>query len=320
MDSVINRIGTFGLVPVVVIDDAKDAVALAKALIDGGLPIAEVTFRTDAAESAIAKITAAYPDMIIGAGTVVTKDHVDRAVAAGAQFIVSPGFDPNIVKYAQSKNVCIVPGTATPGEMAQAMALGLTAVKFFPAEQNGGLAALKAISAAYGNLKFFPTGGISAKNIADYISFEKILACGGSWMVPKSLIKEGKFDEITILVKEAVAAMLGFKFVHVGVNTPGEDAALDFAQWLAKTFNFDFNAGNSSIFAGDDCFEIMKRMGRGSMGHIAVQTNSLPRAIAHLKSRGYELDEENAFYKDGKMIALYLQEERAGFAFHLTQK
>jgi len=320
MNSILNKISAIGLMPVIAIEDANDAVPLAKALQEGGLPMAEVTFRTDAAEQAIRNMVTAFPDMIVGAGTVLTKEQADRAISAGAQFVVSPGLNPEVTKHILQKGICMVPGTATPSEMEQAMDFGLEVVKFFPAEQNGGLAKLKAVSAVYENLKFFPTGGIGAKNIGDYIAFDKIAACGGSWMVPKDLLRERRFEEITALVREAVAAMLGFRFVHVGVNNPDEAAALGFAQWIAATFGFDYAVGNSSIFAASDYFEIMKRMGRGTMGHIGVQTNSLSRAVHHLKAHGHVLDEENAIFMDGKMIAIYLKEEKAGFAFHLVQK
>lgn len=192
-----------GIVPVVVLDDAKDAAPLAKALMEGGLPCAEVTFRTAAAADVIKNMTEAYPEILVGAGTVLTTEQVDRAVTAGAKFIVSPGLNPEVVKYCLVKGIPVTPGTQTPSEMEQALALGLDFVKFFPAEPAGGLPFIKAMAAAYVNLKFMPTGGISAKNVREYLAYDKILACGGSWMVKGSLVEAGKFDEITKLVKEA---------------------------------------------------------------------------------------------------------------------
>ena len=194
-----------GIVPVVVLDDAKDAVPLAKALTEGGLPCAEVTFRTAAAADVIKNMVDAYPDILVGAGTVLTTEQVDRAVEAGAKFIVSPGLNPEVVQYCLDRDIPVTPGTQTPSEMEQAMTLGLDFVKFFPAEPAGGLKMIKAVAAPYVNLTFMPTGGINAGNVRDYLAYDRIVACGGSWMVPKKLVNEGKFDEITTLVAEAAA-------------------------------------------------------------------------------------------------------------------
>ena len=202
--NVSETIQKMGVVPVVVLNDTKDAAPLAKALAEGGLPCAEVTFRTEAAEESIRIMTTEYPEMFVGAGTVLTIDQVDRAVAAGAKFIVSPGFDPEIVDYCIEKDIPVYPGCITPSEVAQAVKRGLKVIKFFPAEQFGGVSTIKALAAPYTGVKFMPTGGVSAKNLESYLSFDKIVACGGSWMVKGDLVKAGKFDEITELVKEAV--------------------------------------------------------------------------------------------------------------------
>lgn len=194
----------FAVVPVVVLNDAKDAVPLAEALVKGGLPCAEVTFRTEAAEESIRRMSEKYPEMLVGAGTVLTTEQVDRAVDAGAKFIVSPGFDPEIVDYCLEKNIPVFPGCISPSEVAQAVKRGLKVVKFFPAEQAGGLPMLKAMAAPYPMLKFMPTGGISAKNLKEYLGFEKIICCGGSWMVKGDLIKNGEFDRIAEMTREAV--------------------------------------------------------------------------------------------------------------------
>ena len=204
MSTVAEKIAGFGVVPVVVLEDVKDAAPLAKALVEGGLPCAEVTFRTAAAEESSRVMATEYPDMFVGAGTVLTIEQVDRAVAAGAKFIVSPGFDPEIVDYCLEKEIPVFPGCITPSEVAQAVKRGLKVVKFFPAEQFGGVATIKAMAAPYVGLKFMPTGGVSAKNLESYLSCDKIIACGGSWMVKGDLVKAGKFDEIKNLTEEAV--------------------------------------------------------------------------------------------------------------------
>jgi len=204
MSEMLKKIEGFGVVPVVVLNDAKDAAPLAKALCEGGLPCAEVTFRTEAAEESIRIMATEFPEMVIGAGTVLTIDQVDRAVGAGAKFIVSPGFDPEIVDYCISKNIPVLPGCITPSEVTQAVKRGLEVVKFFPAEQFGGVATIKALAAPFTSVRFMPTGGISAKNLADYLGFKKIIACGGSWMVKGDMVAAGEFDKIKEMTAEAV--------------------------------------------------------------------------------------------------------------------
>ena len=204
MKTIAEQFYEYGVVPVVVLEEAKDALPLAKALVEGGLPCAEVTFRTEAAEESIRLMSEKYPEMLVGAGTVLTTEQVDRATAAGAKFIVSPGFDPEIVDYCLEKKIPVFPGCITPSEVAQAVKRGLEVVKFFPAEQAGGVAMIKAMAAPYTMVKFMPTGGISAKNLKDYLSFGKILCCGGSWMVKGDMIRNGEFDKIRELTKEAV--------------------------------------------------------------------------------------------------------------------
>ena len=200
-----EKISQFGLVPVVVLEDERDALPLAKALVEGGLPVAEVTFRTAAAEASIKKMCEAYPDMVVGAGTVLNIEQVEKAVAAGAKFIVSPGFDEEIVDYCLEKNIPVYPGTVTPSELSKAVGRGLSVVKFFPAEQYGGVNTIKALSAPFTTVKFMPTGGVNAKNLQDYLSRKKIVACCGSWMVKGDLIKAQEFEKIKELTKEAVA-------------------------------------------------------------------------------------------------------------------
>ena len=205
MNSVLEKIQEIGIVPVVVINDAKDAEKLAKALCDGGLPCAEVTFRTEAAQESIRIMTEKFPQMLVGAGTVLTTDQVDRAVDAGAKFIVSPGLNPRIVKYCVEKGILIIPGCANPSDIEQALEHGLDVVKFFPAEAAGGLKMIKAMAAPYAGVKFMPTGGINQTNVKEYLAYERILACGGSWMVNGSLVDAGEFDQIEALTREAAS-------------------------------------------------------------------------------------------------------------------
>ena len=203
MNQILEQLGTYGIVPVVVLQDAAKAEPLAEALCKGGLACAEVTFRTDAAEESIRIMSEKFPEMLVGAGTVLTIEQADRAVKAGAKFIVSPGLNPEVVKWCQAHEVPVIPGIVTPTEMEQAIGLGLTMVKFFPAEPAGGVAMIKAMAAPYVGIKFMPTGGINAKNLEDYLSFDKIICCGGSWMVKGELVKNGEFDKIRDLTAEA---------------------------------------------------------------------------------------------------------------------
>lgn len=204
MHEVLEKIQEIGIVPVVVLNDIKDAEPLGKALCEGGLPCAEVTFRTEAAEEAIRVMSEKFPEMLVGAGTVLTTEQVDRAVAAGAKFIVSPGLNPRVVKYCVEKGIPITPGCANASDIEQALENGLEVVKFFPAEPAGGLTMIKALAAPYVGVKFMPTGGINAKNVRDYLAYDRILACGGSWMVKDDLVKAGDFEKIKELTKEAV--------------------------------------------------------------------------------------------------------------------
>lgn len=317
--NILEEIKKIGIVPVVVLDDAKDAAPLAKALCEGGLPCAEVTFRTDAAEESIRVMAKEFPNMLIGAGTVLTIEQVDRAVAAGAKFIVSPGFNPRIVKYCVDKNIPITPGTSSPSQVEEAIELGLTTVKFFPSEQAGGLPMIKAMSAPYTNMTFMPTGGITSDNLNEYLAFEKIIAIGGSWMVKGDLIKAGNFDKIKELTREAVMKMLGFNLMHIGINCANEEEAEKTAKKFEALFGFATKSGETSYFAGKE-IEAMKSPYLGKNGHIAIGTNSILRGIAFLERQGFEFDENTAKYKGNKLIAMYLKEEICGFAVHLVQK
>ena len=204
MNPVFEQMSRIGIVPVIALEDAGDAAPLAEALLKGGISCAEVTFRTSAAEETIRKMSEEYPEMLVGAGTVLTTGQADRAAAAGAKFIVSPGLNPVTVKHCQEKGIPVIPGIMTPSEIELALSLQLTEVKFFPAEAAGGIQMIKAMSAPYGNVRFMPTGGIGLANMETYLSFQKVFACGGSWMVKKDLIQAGAFDRITELSRQAV--------------------------------------------------------------------------------------------------------------------
>ena len=315
----IKQLSLAGLVPVIAVNDAQDAIPLCKALSDGGLPVAEITFRTSAAEEAIRLVHEQLPDVILGAGTVLTCEQVDSAIAAGATYIVSPGLNPDVVKHCIEKGIPVVPGCGNPSDIEVALSLGLKTVKFFPAEALGGLKLIKAIAAPYVDVTFMPTGGVNEKNLLDYLSFGKILCCGGSWMVPKDAVAVKDWAKIRELTASAVKLMLGFELAHIGVNCDGEEDAIRTAEAFCKLFGWPVKVGNSSVFSGT-AVEVMKKNGRGQKGHIAIRTNFLARGRAYLERQGFQFDEASLVVKDGKQIAIYLKDEIAGFAVHLVQK
>ena len=320
MHDVLKKIYNVGIVPVVKLDTPDQAVPLGKALLAGNLPVAEVTFRTDAAEESIKRISAELPDLLVGAGTVTTVDHVKRAVSAGARFIVSPGFNPSVVKYCVENNIPITPGVNSPSQIEQGLELGLSVMKFFPAEQSGGLEMLKAFAGPYGSVKYIPTGGVNSKNMVDYLSFGKVLAVGGSWMVKSELIAAGKYDEVTRLCRDAVMTSLGFEMRHLGINDPDDSSALKDAQKMEELFGVVVKQGDNSHFAGGE-FEFMKSPGRGKSGHIALSTVNVDRAVAYFAAKGIAtLPETENRCSDGSLTFAYLDLEIGGFALHLVKK
>ena len=315
----LEKLSLAGLVPVIAINDAEDAVPLCKALADGGLPVAEITFRTAAAEESIRRVHEALPDVLLCAGTVLTTDQVDRAVNAGAAAIVSPGQNPEVVKYCLDKGIPVCPGTSNPSDIEVALSLGLKAVKVFPAEAIGGLKLIKSMAAPYVDMKFMPTGGINENNMLDYLAFGKILCCGGSWMVPGDAVAAKDWDRITALTRSAVDKMLGFEVRHIGINCENDEESLETAKKIAALMGWPVKEGNSSNFVGTG-YELMKKVGRGTHGHIAIGTNSVARAKWHLEQRGFKFIEDSAVVKNGKLTAIYVEGEIGGFAFHLVQK
>lgn len=315
---IIKELSQIGIVPVIALDDAKDAAPLAKALCRGGLPCAEITFRTAAAEESIRIMANEFPEMLVGAGTVLTTEQADRAINAGARFLVSPGLNPEVVKHCIAKGYPIVPGCATPSEIETAISLGLDTVKFFPAEAAGGIAMIKAMSAPYGKIKFMPTGGIGEGNLNDYLSFGKIFACGGSWMASKKLISEGKFDEIEKLTRGAVSSMLDIKLHHIGINSDSADAKTA-AEAFGAILGLSTRETDISVWCGDKV-EVMTEPIKGSVGHIALSVNYVDRAVYHLQKRGLTFDLSTAKYdSSGNMTFVYAENEICGFAIHLVK-
>lgn len=315
---VLKRLAQSGVVPVVVLEDAKDAVPTAKAMLAGGIDVMEITFRTAAAADSIKAVAQECPDMVVGAGTVINLEQCKLAIECGAKFIVSPGYDEETVAWCCDNGIPVTPGCVTPTEIMMALKHGLKVLKFFPANVYGGLSAIKSLAGPFGGVKFIPTGGVNAQNLAEFISSPYIHAVGGSWICPKADIAAGNFDKITALCKEARKTLLGFEVAHIGINTPDADAAMDVCKAFNDAFDFNVKQGNSSNFASTGV-EVMKTMFKGANGHIAIRTNKMIPAIAEMERRGYELDMDSV--KDKNNIkAVYFKNEIGGFAVHLLQK
>lgn len=317
---IFSQLSLAGIVPVIKVNDAADAAPLCQALSDGGLPVAEITFRSEAAEQAIRNVHEQMEGVLLGAGTVLSVDQVKRAVAAGATYIVSPGLNPQVVKYCVDNGIPVLPGCANPSDIEVALSLGLKTVKFFPAEALGGIKMIRAISAPYGGVRFVPTGGVNEKNALDYLNFDKVAAIGGSWMAPQDAIAQKDWARIRALTQSAVNLMLGLELSHLGVNCDSPESALRGAQAFSALLGWPVtDKGGKSIFTGSG-FELMKAPLRGAHGHIAIGTNNVDRARWHLERRGFAFDDTSVSVKNGKTTAVYLREGIAGFAVHLVLK
>ncbi len=318
MADILKKIHGIGIVPVIALENVEDAAPLAQALCNGGLPVAEVTYRTACAHDAMIEMKKACPQMLVGAGTVLTKEQVDSALDAGAEFIVSPGLNPEVVRYCQEKNVPILPGTANASDIEVALSLGLTAVKFFPAEPLGGIKMISALAAPYTQMKFMPTGGVSPKNMKDYLSNPKIIACGGTWMIDKKAMQEKNFAKIEELTRQAVREMLEIKIKHIGINVPTAEAKAT-AEMMARLFQGAVSETSKGYF-GSPLIEVMNEGYHvGTHGHIAMGVSSTERAMAYFKALGYEFDEESVTYDaHGDAKFAYFKGEFAGFGVHLV--
>ena len=318
MADILKKIHGIGIVPVIALENVEDAAPLAQALCNGGLPVAEVTYRTACAHDAMIEMKKACPQMLVGAGTVLTKEQVDSALDAGAEFIVSPGLNPEIVRYCQEKNVPILPGTANASDIEIALSLGLNTVKFFPAEPLGGIKMISALAAPYTTMKFMPTGGVSPKNMKDYLSNPKIVACGGTWMIDKKAMQEKNFAKIEELTRQAVREMLEIKIKHIGINVPTAEAKAT-AEMMARLFQGAVSETSKGYF-GSPLIEVMNEGYHvGTHGHIAMGVSSTERAMAYFKAMGYEFDEESITYDaHGDAKFAYFKGEFAGFGVHLV--
>jgi len=320
MNTLLDQIGSLGVIPVVSVDSPTIAPALMAALQDGGLPVAEFTFRTAAAGAAIRAASAACPSAIIGAGRVTRPEQVDAAVDAGARFIGCSVLDEVVVWQALKRGVVVLPECATATAIEAAVRIGLDAVQYFPAEAAGGVAMLKALAALFPRVRFVPTGGIGVLNMGRYLADKHVLAVGTSWMVKPELLRARDWAAVAALSRDAGRAVHHFALAHVGVSTADAQEAEAVARRFGALFGFEVTAGNSSIFASPG-IEVVKGRSRGELGHIAIRTASIPRAVAYLSRNGFAVDQASVkLAADGSPKAIYLAEEVAGFALHLLQE
>jgi len=315
----IEMIGLAGLVPVVVLESAEDALPAAKALVEGELPVMEITMRTKAAIECINIVKESFPEILLGAGTVRSVEQASEAVAAGAEFVVTPGYDEPVVKWCIDNNIAVTPGCVTPTEIEIADKYGLDVLKFFPANVYGGIDALKALNGPYKTKKFIPTGGVDLLNLKDFADKDYVFAVGASFLCSSSAIASRDYGKITATVKQAIAILLGFELAHIGVNTINEKAASETVSVFDRAFGLGIKEGSSSDFAGS-IIEAVKGNGLGSNGHIAIRTNNITRAVYYLGKRGFSVDMSSVKQKNGRTIAVYLENEIGGFAIHLLQK
>ena len=317
----LERIKLIGLIPVVAFDNADQAVPAARAMLDAYLDIIEITMRTAAGIESIKRVKAEFPDMITGAGTVLTLDKAKESVGAGAQFIVMPGYQEDIVSWCAENGVPVLPGCVTPYEIQLALQKGLKVVKFFPADVYGGLKAMSALNGPFGpyGVSFVPTGGVDLKNLPEYVQAPFIAAVGGSFLCSSKQIKDGDYAGISASVAASIDILLGFELGHVGFNSDSAEKSGETAAALARAFHFPYLPGNSANFAGT-AIEVVKGAGPGDKGHVAIKTNNIARAVYYLEKRGYAADMSTAKSKDGKTTAVYLKDQINGFAFHLLQK
>lgn len=319
MNEILKKITEIGLVPVMNIKDTEDAIPLARALYNGGLPIMEVMFRTDAAAESIRLITDAMPDFLVGAGTILTIEQAKKAVDSGAKFLVSPGFNSIIVKFAIENKIPIVPGCVTPTEIEAALEMGLEVLKFFPAIQMGGVSAMKLLSGPYPSVRFMPTGDLTIETAKEYLGFHKVAAAGGDFMLSYEDIKQKRFDKVEESVRQTITEYFNFKVAHFGMNCKSEEEAKTACEKLSDTLGLAMNPFEKCFFSGS-LFEVMKSPFFNKCGHVAIGTKDADRAVAYLKRKGYKFHEEtNAYDENGCLKCSYLDNDYNGFALHILK-
>ena len=319
METVLQRLGTIGIIPVIRLDAVSDAVALGQALLQGGIPAAEVTFRSDAAEETIAAMTTEIPELLVGAGTVLSAAQADRAIRAGAQFIVSPCYQEEVVAHCLERHVLVIPAITNPDGIARGQARGFETLKFFPAEPFGGTAALDAFSGPFQSMRFIPTGGINIANLASYVRRSNVLAVGGSWMANSDLITTKDWDGIIRLCKESVIALHGFAFEHLEIHIYNEKRYQSLADTISRFFVLSSH-NNPNWASSGGCLEITQTPSIDKKGHVTIRCNQLERAVAYLSTLGIVVRPERGIRTQGRRTSIALDVDLDGFSVHLVQK
>lgn len=318
MKQSIERISNIGIIPVVRIDDIEDAIPLANAMFEGGIDCAEITFRSNHAKEAIQRITKNNPNMLVGAGTVLTIEQAKDAIEAGASFIITPGFNADIVSWCIKNEVLVIPGVSSASEIEMALSYGLQHVKFFPAESSGGTKRIKDLSAPYQMIRFIPTGGIDTHNMHDYLSLPCVDAIGGSFMLPIEAIQNKDWGNIKKACQNAIDALLDYQLIHIGINNSSKEEAMKTATLFSNLFYFPIYEKPKSTFAGKG-FEILHCENNAIKGHVGIYTPYPQRAIYQLAKQNITVREDSVTRnKKTKQINFaYLDLTIAGFDIHL---
>lgn len=316
MHPVLERIRTIGLVPVIKLNDPNAALPLGRALVAGGIPVAEITFRTAAAEAAIRHLSSELPELLVGAGTVLSVEQVRIAVAAGARFLVAPALNPDVVAAAKDLGIPLLPGVSGPDGVDKALQFGLEAVKLFPAEASGGLRMLDALAGPYGSMNFVPTGGIDASNAGEYLKRSNVIAVGGTWMAAPVLVDSGDWAAVESRCAASALAMHGFSFAHVGINGASDEEARNRVQLLGSLFGMKFSEGSASYMG--ESIELTKTPFAGEPGHLGIRVNDVERALAWLSQRGVSAKPGTERREGSRLKSVYLELELAGLAVHLV--
>lgn len=314
---VIKRIGQAGLVPVVVLENAKDAVPVAKAILRGGIDVMEITFRTDAAAEAIAAVAAEYPDMILGAGTVVSTEQCELAVKAGASFIVTPGYNEEVVSWCLERGVAVIPGCVTPGEIIKARAQGLKVLKFFPSNVYGGLSAMKSLTGPFPDVSFIPTGGIRQEDLGEYGAAPFVHAVGGSWLCPQESIAKGDYDEIFYRCEEGILALLNYELDSARITCDTEQKTSLLSQLIVAATRFGLVHGKSRT-APPPRIEAVHSDAPDDKGYMCMRSNKLECAVVDLERRNYQADMSTAEYEEGRLVSVDLKEKSSGAIMRLV--
>ena len=319
MKEIEKNIKEVGLLPLVSLDDLDKARKLARIMVEEQVPIMEVALRTNQALEIIKMISQEFPTIILGAGTVHTVEEAKKALENGAEFIVSPGINEDLISYCLEEEVPIYPGVATASEVERVRSFGLKTCKFFPAQASGGAKMLGQLKGPFEDMTFIPTGGISSDNMLDYLSLDNVLAIGGSFLCASDQVNKEDWDQVRKDIKEVIKKQYGFELLHLGLNSKDDEEAKKSVEILSFLFDKDVFENKASYFVGD-IFEVMKFDFLGDHGHVAIATNDITRAISYCERKGFDFDYETKAYAEDKLIAIYFKEQIAGWAFHLRSK